>query len=54
MIWIKLNQKIMKKRKKHIKANKTRIDQPGDLEWSQFFIQMLGVNGGHSIIDSSN
>ena len=43
-----------KRKKKHIKPYKTRIDQLGDLEWSQVFIQILGVNGGHSIIDNSN
>ena len=33
---------------------KNRIDQPGQMEWSQFFIKTLEVNFGNSIVDNSN
>ena len=35
-------------------AYKNRIDGPGQMEWSQFFIKKLGVNFGYAILDNSN
>ena len=35
-------------------AYKSKIDQPGQMEWSQFSIKYLGVNFGNSILDNSN
>ena len=29
-------------------------DQPGQMEWSQFSIEILGANFGNSILDNSN
>ena len=29
-------------------------DQPGQMEWSQFSIEILGVNFGNSILDNFN
>ena len=35
-------------------AYKNRIDQPGQIEWSQFFIEILGVNFDNSFLHNSN
>ena len=33
---------------------KKRIDQPGQMQWSQFSIKILGVNFSNSTLDCSN
>ena len=35
-------------------AYENRIDQPGQMEWSQFLIKISGVNFANSILDNSN
>ena len=35
-------------------AYRNRTDQPGQMELSQFYIKILGVNFGNSILDDSS
>ena len=35
-------------------AYENRIDQPGQMEWPQFSIKIIGVNFANSILDNSN
>ena len=34
-------------------AYKNRINEPGQIEWSQFSMKILGVKFGNSILDNS-
>ena len=46
------------KAKEHVSlwagAYESRIHQPGQMEWSQFSIKILGVNFGNSIVGNFN
>ena len=35
-------------------AYENRIDQPGQMEWPQFSIKIIGVNFANSVLDNSS
>ena len=47
-------KKLFKSQALRTGAYENRIDQPGQMEWSQFSIKLLGFNSGNSILDNSN
>ena len=51
---IQFEDKLFKSQTLWSVAYKNRIDQPGQMEWPQFFIKILGINFGNSIFDNSN